>query len=253
MKREDLVEYFRTYYAPGNCILVLTGDFDSKDALARITKSFGTIPKQPPPAEPPDSEPEQRGERRVQVHYPAENVTFLAGYKAPAVKSPDIYPIDVMLNVLSAGESSRLHQALVYEKQIALAAQAFFQTSLNPSLITAYVSMKPGKTAAEGIAAMDEVIDRLVREGPTARELQKAKNQLEASFVESLKTNNGVGRSLGFYEHVFGDYRNMFRVTDRYRAVTVADVKRVAKTYFDRKHRTISELVPENTQATAAK
>src|SRR5205085_1080588 len=116
-----------------------------------------------------------------------ENVTVLTGYKAPGVKSADIYPLDILMNVLAAGESSRLHQSLVYEKQIALDAQAFFQTNLNPGLVQVFLSLKPGKTAAEGLAAMDEVIDRLVREGPTPRELQKAKNQLEAGFVVAMK------------------------------------------------------------------
>ena len=129
--------------------------------------------------------------------------------------------------------------------------RSFFQTSLDPTLLEAYVSMKPGKAAAEGLAAFDEVIDRFVREGPTARELQKAKNQLEASFVQALKTNNGKGRTLAFHEHVFGDYRAMFETIDRYRKVTAADVKRVAKSVFDRRKRTISELVPEASGAAA--
>ena len=72
MQRPELVDYFRTYYAPDNCILVLTGDFVSKEALAKIEKFFGGIPAQTPPEPPIDSEPEQRGERRVQVHYPAQ-------------------------------------------------------------------------------------------------------------------------------------------------------------------------------------
>ncbi len=88
--RDEMVDYFRTYYAPNNCILVLTGDFDSKVALAKIEKFFGGIPKQTQPQPPIDSEPEQRGERRVQVRYPAQNVTVLMGYKAPSGQSPDI-------------------------------------------------------------------------------------------------------------------------------------------------------------------
>ena len=106
--------------------------------------------------------------------------------------------------------------------------------------------MKPGKTAAEGLEAMDQVIDRLIKEGPTARELQKAKNLLEASFIKSLKTNNGVGSTLGFYEHIYGDYRAIFQTLDKYQAVTAQDCKRVAKAYFDARKRTIAELVPDN-------
>jgi len=245
MQRQELVDYFRTYYAPNNCILVLAGDFDPKDALAKIEDYFGSIPKHEPPAEPIDSEPPQRGERRVQVIYPAQNVTFMIGYKAPGVKSEDIYALDVLSSVLAQGESSRLHQALVYDKQIALFAGSYFPTRLQPGLFELYAQLKPGVTADDGLTALDEVIDRFVKEGPSERELQKAKNALEADYVRSLKTNNGVGRTLAFHEHLFGDYRAMFETVEKYRAVTVEDCKRVAATILDRSQRTISELVPE--------
>jgi zinc protease len=250
--REEMTEYFRIHYAPNNCILVLTGDFDTRTALAQIEKSFGAIPAQTPPPAPIDSEPDQRGERRAEVHYPAENVSFQVGYKAPAVKSDDIYVLDVLSSILSDGESSRMHQSLVYQRQIALSASSFYRTRLDPTLFEFYVEMKPGQTAAAGEAALDAVIDTLARQGPTERELQKAKNLLEAGFVKSLKTNNGVGEQLGFYEHVFGDYNALFRTIDRYRAITVEDCRRVAQKYFVPRQRTVVELVPESEPAAQA-
>jgi len=244
--RGELQEYFRVHYAPNNCILVLVGDFQSAQALAAIEKAFGGIPRQENPAEPVNAEPEQRGERHVKVHYPAQNVTLMMGYKAPGVQSPDLAAMDVVSNILADGESSRLHRALVYDKQVALAAGAYFQTSLQPTLFEFYADLRPGKTADEGLAALDEVIARFAEEGPTERELQKAKNQLEANFVKSLKTNNGIAQSLGFHEHVFGDYHEMFKMTDRYRAVTAEDCKRVARELFDTRKRTVAELVPDD-------
>jgi predicted Zn-dependent peptidase len=250
--REDCVAYFRTYYAPNNCILVLTGDFDTKAALAQIEKSFGSIPAQTPPARPVDSEPEQKGERRAEVHYPAENVSFQAGYKVPGVASADIAVLDVLSSILGDGESSRLHQALIYQQQIALSASSFMRTRLDPTLFEFYVEMKPGRGAAEGEKALYGVLDTLAKEGPTARELEKAKNLLEASFVKSLKTNNGVGEQLGFYEHVFGDYNAMFKAVDRYRAVTAEDCRRVAQKYFVPLQRTVVVLVPKRDPAAQA-
>jgi zinc protease len=244
--RDEMTDYFRIHYAPNNCILVLTGDFDTKSAMAQIEQSFGAIPAQTPPAAPINSEPDQRGERRAEVHYPAENVSFQIGYKSPSVASDDIYVLNVLSSILSDGESSRLHQALVYERQIALDASSFFRTRLDPTLFEFYVEMKPGKTAAEGEAALDAVIDTLVKNGPTERELQKARNLLEAGFVKSLKTNNGVGEQLGFYEHVFGDFNAMFRTIDHYRAVTIEDCRRVARKVFVPGERTVVELVPES-------
>src|SRR5438128_751195 len=89
--------------------------------------------------------------------------------------------------------------------------------------------MKPGHAAAEGEKALDDVLDRLIREGPTERELQKARNLLEADLVKSLKTNHGAGGQLGFFEAIYGSYRAMFSAAARYRAVTAQDCRRVAE------------------------
>ena len=247
--RDEMAEYFRTHYAPNNCILVLTGDFDTRSALDRIRRAFGPIPAQTPPSAPVNSEPEQKGERRAEVHYPAQNVSFMVGYKAPSVSSPDLPALDVLSSILSEGESSRLYQALVYEKQLALAVSATFRTRIDPSLFEVYVEMRPGKTAAEGEAAVYEVLSRIVEQGPTERELTKARNLLEANFVRGLKTNNGAGSQLAFYEHVFGDYRAMFKTIERYRAVKAEDCKRTAKSIFDPRMRTVVTLVPEEERA----
>lgn len=252
MKREDLVKYFHTYYAPNNCILVLVGDFDSKWALAKITEYFGDIPAHDPPAAPVNSEPEQRGERRAEVHYPAQQVVVMGGYKGPPVGDDDLYVLDVLSSILGDGESSRFHQSLVYDKQIALATGTYFPTHLDPGLFEFWVMMKPGQDAAAGEAAIYEALDEIKAEGPTERELQKAKNLLEASFVKGMKTNNGVAQTLGYYEHIFGDYSKMFSTIDKYRAVTLDDCKRVAAKYFVPEKRTVAVLVPEApTQETA--
>ena len=243
--RDEMVAYFRTYYAPNNCILVLVGDFQTASALAAIKSAFGGIPSQPAPPAPVDSEPEQRGERRIEVRYPAESETFLEGYKAPGVGSADIYVLDILSSLLSSGESSRLHQALVYDRQIALDVSTEFQTRLQPGLFTCSVQMKPGRTAEEGQAALDSVLTAFAKEGPSARELQKAKNLVEAGFVRSLKTNNGVGQNLAYYEHVFGGYEKMFQAIDKYHAVTAEDCRRVARDLFDARRRTVAVLVPE--------
>ena len=252
IRRGEMVDYFRTHYAPNNCILVLAGDFDTRDARVRIQKAFGPIPAQKPPAPPVNSEPDQRGERRAEVHYPAQSVSFEIGYHTPGVKSPDGLVLDVLSSILSEGESSRLHQALVYEQQIALSASTTFQTRLDPGLFEVYVEMKPGKSGAEGEKAVDDVLARLIAEGPTARELDKAKHQLEANFIRQLKTNNGVGQTIGFYEHVYGDYRELFRTLPRYRAVTAADCQRVARQVFDPLRRTVVTIVPDTTAAQAS-
>jgi len=242
--RDEMVDYFRTYYAPNNCVLLLVGDFAPADAKAKIAQYFAGIPRQTPPAAPVNSEPDQNGEKRVFVRYPSETVSIDIGYKAPSVKSDDIWTLDILSNILSGGESSRLHQALVYDQQIALSASSSFRAGLEPGLFEFYVEMKPGHTADEGEKALYAEIQRLATDGPTERELQKARNQSESGFISALKTNNGAGQALGFFEHVHGDYKQFFNAIDRYRAVTAADCRRVAQQVFDANRRTAAILVP---------
>jgi predicted Zn-dependent peptidase len=245
ISREDMVEYFRVHYAPDNCILVLTGDFVTKTALDSIAAYFGDIPRQAPPPEPADSEPVQRGERRAEVHYPAQNVSLDLGYKAPDLKSKDLHILEVLSRILSDGESSRLYRALVYDQQIALSVTTSFQPRLDPTLFEVYVELKPDRSGIEGERSVYAQLDRLAREGPAPRELDKAKNLLEADFVKELKTNNGVGFTLAYYEQLFGDYRELFHAVDRIRAVTAGDCRRVARQIFDPERLTVVTLVPE--------
>jgi predicted Zn-dependent peptidase len=115
---------------------------------------------------------------------------------------------------------------------------------LEPGLFEFYVEMKPGRTADEAQKALYAEIQRLTTDGPTERELQKARNQAESGFIAALKTNNGAGQALGFFEHVHGDYKQFFTAIDHYRAVTAADCRRVAQQVFDANRRTVSILVP---------
>ena len=242
--RDEMVDYFRTYYAPNNCVLLLVGDFEPAAAKAKVAQYFASIPRQAPPAPPVNGEPDQNGEKIVHVRYPSETVSIDVGYKAPSVKSDDTWTLDILSNILSGGESSRLHQALVYDQQIALSAGSSYRAGLEPGLFEFYVEMKPGRTAEEAQKALDAEIRRLATDGPTERELQKARNQAEAGFITALKTNNGAGQALGFFEHVHGDYKKMFSAIDRYRGVTAADCRRVAQQVFDANRRTAAILVP---------
>jgi predicted Zn-dependent peptidase len=108
--------------------------------------------------------------------------------------------------------------------------------------------MKPGQTAEAGEKALYAELDRIAKDGPTERELQKARNQVESAFVFALETNRGAGQALGRFEQYYGDYRALYTAVDGYRAVTAADVQKMAKKLFDARQRTVAVLVPESTE-----
>ncbi len=248
--REDCVNYFKTFYAPNNATIIIVGDFDSRQALQLIEKYYSHISTGPPPPKVVNAEPEQKGEKRIWVHKTAQLPSFLAGYKVPAADNEDVFVLDIIATLLTNGESSRLYKKLVYDLQMALNVQASYFWTVEPNLFYFYVEMKPGFTCDQAEKVLYEEIEKLKNEFVTDKELQKAKNILEAGFVKQFKTNNGRANNIGYYNTVFGDYNMMFQTLDKYRKVTKEDIQRIIKKYFDVQNRTVAILVPEQEEIT---
>ena len=170
---------------------------------------------------------------------------LLVGYHIPNVKSHDIYALDVLQIVLSGGESSRLYKKLVRDLGIAVYAQANAEWKIDPGLFTFDVKLKPGMDPAAGERALYDELDAIAAGGITAAELEKAKNRVLSSFYNGIQTVNGKANRIGRYELLFGDFNEIYKVQDRYQAVTVEDVKRVAGEYFKKTNRNVMTLIPE--------
>ncbi len=242
--REDLLRHYRTYYAPNNAVIVVVGDIDPEKVLALVRKYFGGIPRGPEVPKVGAVEPKQIGEKRVIVKREAELAAVYAAYKAPDIKDPDAFALDVLQGVLSSGKSSRLYRSLVYEKQLALYAGGDYDDiSADPNLFMVYAGVMPGKNPAAVEQAMYAEIERLKAEPVTDEELQKAKNQIEASFIMSQDSMFYQAMLLGQFETV-ADWRLLGTYVDAVRAVTKEDVQRVAKRYFTEDNRTVGTLIP---------
>ncbi|HZI95486.1 MAG TPA: pitrilysin family protein [Patescibacteria group bacterium] len=242
---EDCKSYFRTYYAPNNAIVVIVGDVDTARTKTLMEKYFGDIPSQAPPRAVVDAEPEQKGEKRVTHRMQAELPAIIAGWKSVAFDDADYAALEVIRSILTDGESSRLYRSLIYEKQIATEAYAFFRPTLHPGLFIIYVQAKEEIETSALEKALDEVLHRMAAGEVTDRELQKARNQIRAEAIKELKDNSGKADRIAFYERMSGDYRQMFTVLDRVDAVTREDVARAVKKHFDPDRRTVVTLVPE--------
>lgn len=246
--REDMLEYFETYYAPNNAIVVIVGDIDTDQTMGLMREYFSSIEPGEEPRAKISTEPEQEGERRIEVVRPAQNEQFMAGYHVPPLSSPDALVLDVVQKILSHGESSKLYKRLVYEEQIALDVSIDYSWKIDPALFYFYVEMKPGAEASVGEALLYDTIEQMKIEPVSNQDLQKAKNILEADFLRSLKTNNGRAGRIGYFETTLGDYARMFSVRDTYRAVTADDVMAVVNKYFEDKNRTVVTLIPKQAE-----
>jgi len=252
-QREDLEQYYQTYYAPNNCELVIVGDIQ-KDTVIQLAREYlEPIPAQAPPRPVTTTEPEQTGERRVRVHKFAQLPSLQVAYHSPAAVDPDYLPLNVLEYILLKGESSRLYRRLVDQEQVANSVDGGQTAHLDPFVFLFDIQPRDGVPVARVERVLNEEIAKLQSAPVTGRELQKAKNTAVADFYRTMKTIDGKANALGTYDMVFGDYHQLFQTVDRINQVTIADVQRVARKYLIPQHRTVAELVPQKAAAETKK
>jgi len=245
MTREDLKQHYERYYVPNNATLVIVGDVKNEAVVSLAKQYFERLPKGAPPTSPEIIDPVQRGERRVIVKRAAQLPFLYFGYKVPNFMSTDVHALAVLENVLSSGKSSRLYDALVYRKKIALAVGASYsELSANPELYTFYAIVKPGAKIEEVEQSLLAEIERIKKEGPTDKEIQKAKNQVEAKHMFEQDSIFRQAMLLGTAETVGAGWQYIADYVKRLREVTKEDVKRVARRYFQEDTRTVGILIP---------
>lgn len=244
ISRQDCEQYFRTYYAPNNAVIVVVGDIDIDETMRLIEQSYGDIPAGPPIPSVAAYEPEQRGERRGEVRYPAQAPAIAMGYKAVAANHPDAAVLDVIQTVLSIGEGARLERSLVRHQEVVTSIVAYFEWRIDPGLFKASMELPPGGDPAKAIASFDAEIKRLQDEPLSAAELARAKNILRGQTLRTLTTHNGRAHAFGEHEILFGSWRDVFQTLERYQAVTAEQVQNAARAYLRPERRTIVELVP---------
>jgi len=244
LSRQDLADYYKLYYAPNNAFVVVTGDFSPAEILPKIKAAFEKIPRGTEPPKVRAEEPPQRGERRLTLKKEAELPFVLMFYHAPNLNSPDNYALDVLSVVLAGGQSSRLYRELVYQKRIARSIDADYSSvSIDPTGFTVTAQLMPGKAPEEIEREIDSLLEKIKSEVISERELQKAKNQIEASFVFSQDSVFGQAMKIGYYE-IAGGWRQIDSYLDGIRKVTREDIRRVARQYLVRDERTVGVLVP---------
>lgn len=245
LSREDAHQYYQTYYAPNNATVVVVGDFETRTLLKEIEKAFGGIPKgkEPPPVH--IVEPEQLGERRAVVRREAQLSFIFTGYHTPNFRSPDVYPLTVLANLLSSGKSSRLYRSLVYEQQLALDAGGHYDgLSADPELFYFYATVRPGKDRHEVEAALYAELERIKHEPIPEAELTKAKNQIGANYIMGQDSIFFQAMQLGIAETVGAGVEYVESFVDNIQKVTAEEVQRVAQTYLIEEKRNVGILVP---------
>ncbi|MEM7430460.1 MAG: pitrilysin family protein [Pseudomonadota bacterium] len=241
--QEDLEQFFETYYAPNNCVMVFTGDVTPAEVFSLAVDHFEPISSQEPPAAIRTIEPEQRGVRRVLVEADAQTPMLQLGFHAGSVRDPLNIPLTLLLRILAGDESSRLHQLLVEEQQSAVSVGSLAPNGFDPWLAFFYLILPPdGDPQAVEETILAE-LSRTAIEGVTEEELTKAKNIMMAEHWRNLATIDGKAAALGNFEVYFGSYEALFAESERIEAVTVEQLKEAA-TIFRENNMTVGVLQP---------
>ena len=243
---KDVQEFHATYYRPDNATMVVVGDFEPAQFDAWVDKYFGPIAK---PARPLPrvqvKEPPRKSEIRLTENgpndLPAVGMTFLT----PRLADPDSDALRVADAILSAGESSRLYNALVYNQQLAAEINSSAETREDVSLFVLLAILSEGKKPADAEKALLAEIKKLQDAPVSAAELEKAKNQLITEQLRQRETSNGKALALGEAAVLFGDPARVNTDLARLQAVTAADIQRVMKKYFTDTNRFVLYYLPE--------
>ena len=240
---EKLRAFYDTFYWPDNATATVIGDFDSAVALAEIAKRYGAIPKSPHPIpEVYTEEPEQTGPRRVIVKRAGELGVVAIAHKIPQATHADWPAVQVFSAILSHGKTSRCYRALT-DKNLTAAVEGHASFNRDPSLHITTAELTPGTKHDDVEKRLLAEIERMKKDGVTAAEVQTAVAKLlaersfarDGSFAQAEQINECIA---------VGDWTLYISLDEKFRAVTNADVKRVANAYFIEKHSVTGWFIP---------
>jgi predicted Zn-dependent peptidase len=250
---DDVAGFFRTYYAPNNAVLAIVGDVDTKATLAKIEKYFATIPRQASPAAVDLSERDMNGERRETMQDPLARVAQLnIGYRIPAATHADWPALSAAGQILGGGESSRLYQRVVKDKEICSSIGSGAGSRVGPAIFTITCSVRPGKNIAEAEAAIDEEVDRMRSTVVTADELQRVRTSSRRNAVGLRESSLGRAQSLADNAALYNDPNRLNTMPEKVAAVAAPEVQRVVTTYLKTSNRVVVHTLPGGGPAPAS-
>jgi predicted Zn-dependent peptidase len=243
---EDVAAFFKMYYAPNNAVLVLVGDFKTDQALAKIRANFESIPRQPNPPAVDMTEPAQKAERRATFDDQLARATRIdMAYKAVPGNTADFYALQVLSAALQSGQSSRLYQTLVKDKEMVTGVGGFMDEKRGVGGFYTNATLRQGVKPEDVEAVIYAEIERLKKEPIADWELQKAKNTTRRNFINGLQSSLNRAVTLGQYTTYYNEPNLMNTRLTKVAAVTKEDVQRVANKYLVDTNRTIVITTPK--------
>jgi zinc protease len=249
---EDVKEFFRTYYVPNNSSLAIAGDIDVVKTKALVEKWFNEIPAGKPVQPQERTIPVLNEEKRMTIEDRVQLPRLFMAWISPASLTPGDAELDLLSSILAGGKNSRLYKKLVYDLQIAQDVSAYQQSQRIISEFVVVATARSGHTLAELESVIQEEITKVKNEPPTTRELDRARNQYEASFLNRLESINGKADLLNNYLYSTGNPDYFNEDLARYYAIDPQDVSTITKTYLKDDGRVVLSIVPKGKLELAA-
>ncbi|MCW8826669.1 MAG: insulinase family protein, partial [Gammaproteobacteria bacterium] len=260
LKVEDLAEWYRLWYAPNNATLVVAGDVEPAQVIVMAEQYFGAIERSDKTPQKPRIEPEQHGERRIEVNVQAKVPVLIMGYKTPVLRTADepwkAYALEMLAHILDGGDSSRLSRDLVRGEEIAASVGAGYDLiAKNASLFT----LEGVPTNGANGGGLDKVEDALRRqikkvqnELVTEAELKRVKAQVTSAKVYERDSIFYQAMQIGQLETVGIDWREGERYAERISSVTAEQIRSVAREFLIDDRLTVARLNPKQKEQGAA-
>lgn len=244
---DEFREFHRTYYVPNNAVLAIAGDIDIAQTKKLIEKYFGDIPKGKKAIYRPDVvEPPLNGEVRDIVYDNIQLPAVIQAYRIPEKGHPDSYALEMLTNILSTGESSRMYKTIIDEEQTGLAVFSFPFPLADPGLFLVFGIVNMGIDLEVLEASMNKQIEIFKSDGISEREFQKARNMAETSFVTSNARVATIADNLAEYHIFYGDAGLINSEIERYMKVSIEDINRVANKYLTEDNRVVLHYLPKS-------
>jgi len=245
LTRSKAEDFLHRYYAPNNAIIAIVGDIDPEKTIAMVERYFGHIPAGTPVPPVAVEEPQQQGEKRIEVVGDA-GAELMVGFHKPTLPHPDDLVFDLIDMLLADGRTSRLHKKLVVEKQLVSGIGAFSAPGHRyPNLFIVSATPQSPHTTAEVEAAIYEELEKLKNEPVSKRELEQILNRLEYEEARQMTSIGGLARNLTEYEAIAGSWRYLIEHRRQVAGVTPEDIQRVAKKYLTRENRIVGFITPQ--------
>ncbi len=241
---DDVRSFFSQWYVPKNLTLVIAGDFDPAEAKRLVEKYFAPLSAREPPARPLPTRPVLAAEVRETIEDDVELGKVIIAWHSPAVFEPGDADLDLAAAALERGKASRLYKAMVYDKPMAQGVSAYQSSQDLSSYFAVEALARPGIALADLEKAMLTEVDRLVKDGITQAELDRARNQYETGFVARLQSLQSRATSLATYQGSLGEPDSAQRDLDRYLAATPASVHAAVKTTLGVPGRVVIHVLP---------